>query len=75
MSLSMPLAPSGTVTMPDAIVDALRSRIIDQSEPPGATITESAVALRFGVARPTAKLAIERLVSDGLLRREAHHAV
>jgi len=62
------------VTMPDAIVDTLRSRIIDQSEPPGATITESAVSLRFGVARPTAKLAIERLVADGLLRREAHQA-
>jgi DNA-binding GntR family transcriptional regulator len=61
-------------TMPDAIVELLRSRIIDQSEPPDATITESAVALRFGVARPTAKLAIERLVAEGLLRREAHHA-
>ncbi len=62
------------VTMPDAIFETLRSRIIDQSEAPGATITESAVALRFGVARPTAKLAIERLVAEGLLRREAHHA-
>lgn len=60
--------------MPDAIHETLRSRIIDQSEPPGAAITESAVALRFGVARPTARLAIERLVADGLLRREAHHA-
>jgi DNA-binding GntR family transcriptional regulator len=73
MSLTSVTSP-GVVTMPDAIVDALRTRIIDQSEPPGATITESAVALRFGVARPTAKLAIERLVADGLLRREAHHA-
>lgn len=60
--------------MPDAIFETLRSRIIDQSEPPGSTLTESAVALRFGVARPTAKLALERLVADGLLRREAHRA-
>ena len=60
--------------MPDAIFETLKTRIIDQSEPPGSTLTESAVALRFGVARPTAKLAIERLVSDGLLRREAHRA-
>ncbi len=60
--------------MPDAIFGTLRGRIIDQSEPPGSTLTESAVALRFGVARPTAKLAIERLVADGLLRREAHRA-
>jgi DNA-binding GntR family transcriptional regulator len=63
-----------SATMPDAIFETLRARIIDQSEPPGSTLTESAVALRFGVARPTAKLALERLVADGLLRREAHRA-
>lgn len=62
------------VTMPNAIFDALRARILDQSEVPGSAITESAVALRFGVARPTAKIAIERLVADGLLRREAHQS-
>jgi DNA-binding GntR family transcriptional regulator len=61
-------------TMPDAIFETLRARIIDQSERPGSALTESAVALRFGVARPTAKLALERLVADGLLRREAHRA-
>jgi DNA-binding GntR family transcriptional regulator len=61
-------------TMPDAIFETLRARIIDQSEAPGSTLTESAVALRFGVARPTAKLALERLVAEGLLRREAHRA-
>lgn len=60
--------------MPEAIFETLRARIIDQSEPPGSTLTESAVALRFGVARPTAKLALERLVAEGLLRREAHRA-
>lgn len=60
--------------LPGAIYDELRARIISQSEAPGSTITESAVALRFGVARPTAKLAIERLAAEGLLRREAHHA-
>ncbi|HWH97763.1 MAG TPA: GntR family transcriptional regulator, partial [Pseudolysinimonas sp.] len=68
MSLTTP------TTMPDAIFETLRGRIIDQSEPPGSALTESAVALRFGVARPTAKLAIERLVGDGLLRRETHRA-
>lgn len=61
-------------TVPDAIYDTLRARILDQSEAPGSALTESAIALRFGVARPTAKLALERLVADGLLRREAHRA-
>jgi DNA-binding GntR family transcriptional regulator len=67
--MSLPAA-----TMPDAIFETLRARIIDQSEPPGSALTESAVALRFGVARPTAKLALERLVAEGLLRREPHRA-
>ena len=60
--------------LPDAIYDALRVSILEQRDAPGTSITESAVALRFGVARPTAKLAIERLVAEGLLRREAHRA-
>ena len=68
MSLTTP------ATMPDAIFETLRGRILDQSEAPGTALTESAVALRFGVARPTAKIAIERLVADGLLRRETHRA-
>ncbi len=59
---------------PDAIYDELRRRVLSLTEAPGSMVTESAVALRFGVARPTAKLAIERLVAEGLLRREAHRA-
>lgn len=59
---------------PDAIAEQLRADIIAQRDKPGSTITESAVAVRFGVARPTARLAIERLVSEGILRREAHQA-
>ena len=59
---------------PDAIAEQLRADIIGQRDKPGATITESAVALRFGVARPTARLAIEKLVAEGILRREAHQA-
>ena len=39
--------------LPEAIYDELRSLIVDQSYGPGTSITESAVALRFGVARPS----------------------
>lgn len=56
------------------IYEAVRTAILDQSESPGTTLTESALAQRFGVTRPTAKLAIERLVADGLLHREANRA-
>lgn len=58
----------------DTVAADLRASIVDQTDAPGSTITESAVALRFGVARPTARTAIDRLVAEGLLRREPHHA-
>ena len=64
-------APS---VLPDAIYSELRAAIVAQAFAPGSTITESAVALRCGVARPTAKMAIENLVSDGILQRQLHQA-
>ena len=68
------MATSTAVTvLPDEIYSDLRADILSQASPAGSTFTESAVALRFGVARPTAKMAIERLVAEGLLRRETHH--
>jgi len=60
--------------LPETVAQKLRADIIAQHDAPGTAITESAVALRFGVARPTARIAIDRLVADGLLRREAHRA-
>ena len=60
--------------LPDTIYDSLRRGIVDQSHAPGSMITESLVASLFGVARPTARLSIERLVGEGLLRRENHRA-
>ena len=60
--------------LPGAIAEALRAGIVDGSEPPGTTVTEAAVAVRFGVARSTARIAIEKLVAEGLLRREIHRA-
>ena len=58
--------------VPDAVYEALRESILTQREAPGSAVTEQAIADRFGVARPTAKVALERLVADGLLRRTAH---
>lgn len=53
---------------------ALRDAILERDLTPGSIVTESAVAARYGIARPTARLAIERLVGDGLLRRAPHQA-
>ena len=63
-----------STVLPESIYGDLRADIITQAIAPGATLTESAVALRFGVARPTAKMAIEKLVAEGLLRREKNSA-
>lgn len=63
-----------SAVLPHAIADDLRASIIAQHDAPGTALTETSVALRFGVARPTARLAIDRLVADGILRREAHRA-
>src|SRR5689334_4262905 len=65
---------SSPAVLPGSIADALRADVIDAVLAPGETVTEAAVAVRFGVARSTARLAIEKLVADGLLRREAHRA-
>jgi DNA-binding GntR family transcriptional regulator len=63
-----------TTSLPDAVYDALRESIVTLQDEPGALLTETAIALRYGVARPTAKAALERLVSQGLLIRRAHRA-
>jgi DNA-binding GntR family transcriptional regulator len=62
-----------TITrVPDAIYEAMRESILTGYYEPGTPVTEQSIADRFQVARPTAKVALERLVSDGLLRRNAH---
>jgi DNA-binding GntR family transcriptional regulator len=65
---------SPATVLPETIYRSLRDGILEQRDAPGVALTESAVADRYGVARPTAKIAIERLVGEGLLRREAHRA-
>jgi DNA-binding GntR family transcriptional regulator len=59
---------------PDAVVAALRDAILSRSLAPDAAVTEAYVSATCAVARPTARIAIDRLVADGLLVREPHHA-
>ncbi len=64
--------PLKTTSLPDAVYDAVRQNIVTAAVDPGTLVTETAIALEYGVARPTAKAALERLVSEGLLTRQAH---
>ena len=58
-----------TRSVVDAVYDELRADILGGDAVPGTRITELSVAGQFDVARPTAKAAIERLLSEGLLVR------
>jgi len=60
---------TGVVT---AVGEAIRARVLAGDLAGGEALTESRVADEFGVARPTAKAAIESLVAEGLLERTAH---
>lgn len=61
-----------TVSVVDALTASLRKRVLDGQIDAGVGLTETDVAGEYEVSRPTAKAAISQLVSEGLLRREAH---
>jgi DNA-binding GntR family transcriptional regulator len=61
-----------TQSIVDALADAVRSRVLSGGFPAGSRLTEQEVATLYGVARPTAKAAIERVVQTGILRRAAN---
>lgn len=66
--------PLGIIGVVDAVTARLRRRILSGEIRSGAPVTEAAVSQTFGVARPSAKAAIEQLVASGLLVRTAHRS-
>lgn len=62
----------GIVGVVDAVTAQLRARILSGDIRSGEPLTEAAVSQAYGVARPSAKAAIEQLVASGLLVRTAH---
>lgn len=67
-----PDAALDVVGVVDAVTARLRIRILEGEIRSGAPLTEAAVSQAYGVARPSAKAAIEQLVAAGLLVRTAH---
>ncbi len=63
-----------TVSVVDALIASLRTRVLDGQIDPGVGLTETDVAAEYEVSRPTAKTAISQLVQEGLLRREANRS-
>ncbi|HJX77432.1 GntR family transcriptional regulator [Glutamicibacter sp.] len=64
----------GVVSVVQAIINDLRSRIFNGELTPGTSLGEVDVAAHYGVARPTTKAALENLVASGLLSRNAHQS-
>lgn len=57
------------------IARQLREAIMDGSLPPGAQLGETDLAARFQVSRGPLREAMQRLVSEGLLRSERHRGL
>lgn len=64
----------GVVGVVEAVTRRLRDRLLAGGLPGGSRLTEAGVAASYGVARPSAKAAIEQLVASGLLVRSAHRS-
>lgn len=71
---ALPDAPLGVVGVVEAVTARLRVRILHGELAPSTPVTEAFVAEEYGVARPSAKAAIEQLVAAGLLLRSAHRS-
>ncbi len=64
----------GTSTI-DSAASIIRRRILDGALGPGARLPEEQTSAELGVSRHTLRAALRQLVSEGLLRHEAHRGV
>lgn len=62
------------VSAVEALTTELRRQVLSGDLTPGAALGEMDLAQSFGVARPTARAAIENLVRERLLEREAYRS-
>jgi len=69
-----PAQALAAVSTLDALVASLRTRVLKGEFAPRAVLAEMDVAEAYGVARPTARAALQRLVSDQVLRREPNRS-
>ncbi|MGB4778504.1 GntR family transcriptional regulator [Microbacterium sp.] len=63
------LQPLETVTVADAATSRLRDRLFAGEYKAGEEIKDTQVASAFGIARPTARVAVQQLVNEGMLVR------
>ncbi|MGI5268583.1 GntR family transcriptional regulator [Nonomuraea sp. CA-218870] len=66
--------PIRPVSAVGALAGALRGRVLSGEIEPGTALPEQEIAAAYGVARPTVREALARLVHEGLLRRERNRS-
>jgi DNA-binding GntR family transcriptional regulator len=71
MSQSLSVQPVGTV---EALALTLRDRVLSGEIPPGTRLPELELVAQYGVARPTVREALQRLVHQGVLQRKPNHS-
>lgn len=60
-----------TITVADAVRSRLERSLLAGDYPAGAEVRDTHVARQLGVARPTARVAVQALIADGFLVRES----
>jgi DNA-binding GntR family transcriptional regulator len=66
----MTARPLHAVSTQEALVEALRDRVLAGEFAPGSPLSDVALAIEYGVARPTLRAAVQALVHEGVIRRE-----
>lgn len=62
------------VPAPEALAVTLRDRIFSGDIPPGTRLLELDLVEQYGLARPTVREALQRLVHQGVLQRRPNHS-
>jgi DNA-binding GntR family transcriptional regulator len=70
-----PIDPRQRSTLGTIVTDQLRDHVIHGRFPPGTVLGEVDLAARFGVSRGPIREALQRLVQEGLLRREPKRGI
>lgn len=67
-------APIATMSVADAAEAHLRQLLFSGALEAGQELRDTVLATQLGIARPTARIAVQRLVLEGLLEREPGHS-
>ena len=70
-----PIDPTRRSTLGSIVTDQLRDHVIHGAFEPGTVLGEVDLAARFGVSRGPVREALQRLVREGLLRREPRRGI